>query len=98
MRDAASMTLEQRLGRVLNAGSVGSTVLLAAGLAGYFFRPGHVVTNALLNAGLLLLMATPVARVVVTAVGYLLNRDWLFAALALTVLGVLVAGIVIVAT
>lgn len=89
------LALEQRLGRVLNAGGVVSTVLLAAGLVSFFVQPTHPVTDWLLHGGLVLLMATPVARVLVSTVGYLLDRDWFFATLALMVLSVLVAGVAI---
>lgn len=87
--------LEQRLGRVLGAGGAISTVLLAVGLVSFFIRPVHPATDQLLHAGLVLLMATPVARVVAAALGYLRHRDWFFATLALMVLCVLVAGVLI---
>lgn len=88
-------TLEHRLGRVLRAGGVVSTALLAAGLLAFFVAPTVSVTSWLLNAGLVLLMATPVARVMVATLGYLASRNWLFAALAFMVLCVLIVGVVI---
>jgi uncharacterized membrane protein len=96
--DASDWSLEEKLGKVLNAGGIVSTLLLAAGLAAFFMRPGHRVTDGLLNAGLLLLLATPVARVAVAATSYVQRGNWLFASLALTVLAVLVAGIIVAAT
>lgn len=66
---------------VLSAGLLASSAMLAAGLlAG---RPG------LLAAGIVLLMMTPVARVVVVTIDLLRQRDWVFAATSLWILGVL---------
>lgn len=94
----SDFAIEHRLGRVLGIGSVISTTLLAAGLLAFFLAPSLPVTGWLLNAGLLLLMATPVARVIVATLGYFLNRDWLFAVLAFLVLAVLTAGVWIAVT
>lgn len=66
---------------VLSAGLLASSVLLAVGLLAS--RP-H-----LLAAGIVLLMLTPVARVVVVTIDLLRQRDWTFAATSLWILGVL---------
>jgi uncharacterized membrane protein len=81
-------SLDARLGRVLGVGVVASTSLLAVGLVIAFFRPGPV-SSWLLQAGLVLLMATPVARVVVSAVEFARLREWFFAGACLGVLAVL---------
>lgn len=73
-----SHDLEGTLGRVLTFGTRVSTATLALGLAATFLAPGHRITHALLTAGLLVLLLTPVARVVVSVVGYLRDRDWPF--------------------
>jgi uncharacterized membrane protein len=70
--------LEATLGRVLTVGTRVSTVTLALGLAATFLAPGHHVTYGLLTAGLATLLLTPVARVVVSVVGYIRERDWPF--------------------
>ena len=44
---------------------------------------------ALLSLGVVLLMLTPLLRVVVLATGWFLRRDWRFALVALTVLSLL---------
>jgi Protein of unknown function (DUF1634) len=44
---------------------------------------------ALMDLGMLALMATPVLRVAVLTVGWCLERDWRFAAVAAVVLGLL---------
>jgi uncharacterized membrane protein len=49
--------------------------------------------EAVIEAGLLLLMLTPFARVVVLAAGWLVARDWAFAAVAVVVLLLLAISI-----
>jgi uncharacterized membrane protein len=70
--------LETSLARVLTFGTRASTITLALGLAAVFLAPGHRATHVLLTAGLLVLLLTPVARVAVSVVGYLRERDWPF--------------------
>ncbi len=52
-------------------------------------------TSGPLKWGILLLMLTPVARVVILTVGLLHERDFLFGLVSLFVLGVLLSGIVV---
>lgn len=49
--------------------------------------------SSLIQLGVLLLIATPVARVVVMAVAFLLERDRLYLAISLAVLGILLVGL-----
>jgi len=70
---------------VLTAGLMASAMSLLAGLA--LGRPGAM------RAGLMLLMLTPVVRVVILTVGLFVRRDWLFALVSLFVLSVLLSGI-----
>lgn len=49
---------------------------------------------ALLDLGLLMLILTPVLRVAVLAIGWAVERDWRFAAVAVAVLGLLGLGFV----
>ena len=86
--------LEKTLGRVLRAGVTLSTLALVAGLAAAAFSGGGALSTRLLTVGVLILIATPVARVVVSALAYLRQRDWTFALLTLIVLGELIASIV----
>jgi uncharacterized membrane protein len=85
-------TLEVRLGRVLGVGIVISTALLVVGLTLFMVWSGRT-SYWLLQAGLLILMATPVARVVVSAVEFVRLREWFFALASLGVLGVLATGV-----
>ena len=75
------VSLERTIEVVLTAGLLASAALLLAGLT--LHRP------ALLKWGILILMSTPVARVVVVTVGLLREKDWLFAAVSLWILAVL---------
>ena len=71
---------------MLRLGVTGSSVCLAAGLALSFFDGGAGAARALLHTGIIVLLATPVARVFVSMSEYALQRDWVFAGLTLTVL------------
>ena len=84
---------EAALGRLLGIGVVASSGCLAAGLVIALARPPGGPQALLLRAGLLLLMATPAARVILSAVTYLRRRDWAFATLTLVVLLELVASV-----
>lgn len=91
-RDAGR--LERMLGWVLRAGSILSTALLAVGLGLAFVNLG-AGADVYLNAGLVVLMATPVARVIVSVVEYAGERDWTFVALTSTVLLVLAGSLLV---
>ena len=84
--------LERTIGVVLRAGVIASSLALAIGLVLQFVNaPG---AEPLLHAGILTLLATPVARVVVSIVGYVRERDWAFATLTAVVLLELLASAV----
>lgn len=86
--------LERLLGRVLRFGVTTSSVVLGVGLALSFVSGWAHLAGVLLTGGLIVLMATPVARVVVSVVQYLVARDWVFVALTTTVLVELLASLV----
>jgi uncharacterized membrane protein len=50
-------------------------------------------SEGIIQLGLLLLIATPVARVVLATAGFALERDWLYVSVSLIVLVVLVASL-----
>jgi uncharacterized membrane protein len=77
--------LEQILGRLLGIGVKASSVCLTAGLLMTFAGGNQTVARALLTAGIVVLLATPVARVGTSTVGYASRRDWLFVMLTLVV-------------
>lgn len=84
MKGAAS-ALDRLIEGLLSVGVVLAGLLLLAGLLR--------TDPALLRAGLLLLMFTPVARVVVVTVALLVERDWTFAAMSLWILLVLLSSL-----
>jgi uncharacterized membrane protein len=84
--------LEVLIGRVMRAGILASSLFLASGLVVFLLQPGRGL--ALLTAGVLVLIATPVVRVAVSIVEYVAERDWLFASLTAVVLAELAASVV----
>ena len=85
--DSPSLTrLEVRLGHLLVTGAIASAALLAVGL-GLWLSNSHMVTAVwLLNAGLVVLMSTPILRVLVSFREYVVMRQWFFAAVTAVVL------------
>jgi uncharacterized membrane protein len=79
--------LERATESVLTGGLVLSGALLLGGLL--------TGAPAALHAGVIILMLTPVARVLVLTVGLLQERDWLFGAVSFFVLSVLASGIAV---
>jgi len=49
--------------------------------------------QSIIQLGLLLLIATPIARVAFSVAAFALERDWLYVAVTLVVLGVLLFGL-----
>jgi len=94
MNQPSTVRLEVLIGEVLRFGTIASTLLFAIGLlmalAGYQAGLGEV----LLQAALIILLATPAARVVVSIIEYVRERDWLFVVLTLVVLAALGGSVV----
>jgi len=82
------------LGKTLGWGTILATVLLALGLLLSLARVESRLSSSLAHAGLIVLMCTPVARVVVSVGEYARQRDWTFLTLTLTVLGMLLLSLV----
>ena len=89
-----SPRMERVVGTVLRGGVVASSACLTIGLLLSLLTHGGTLANWLLNAGIVILLATPVARVVVSTGEYVIERDWQFAALTTIVLLELVASAV----
>jgi uncharacterized membrane protein len=86
--------LELAVGRVLQIGVSVSAAALVAGFVAAGVAGADGVSSRLLTFGVLVLIATPVARVALSVVSYARGRDWTFALLTLIVLAELVASIV----
>lgn len=87
---AGDAQLEILLGRVLRIGVLTSTVCLVVGLGLALVDPG--TSPLLLQVGILLLIATPAARVVLSVVEYAIAGDRPFVILTSLVLLELIAG------
>jgi uncharacterized membrane protein len=86
--------LELAVGRVLRLGIAASSVCLGVGLALALSGADAGLARPLQTIGLIILLATPVARVAVSAVEYAREHDWLFVTLTLVVLLELAASVV----
>lgn len=53
----------------------------------------HLDPLAIMQFGLLLLIATPIARVVFSLLGFLVQRDWMYVVFTTIVLGLLLFGL-----
>ena len=56
--------------------------------------PLHLSGKSIIQFGLLLLIATPVARVIFSFIGFVIERDYLYMALTLIVLAVLLYSLI----
>jgi uncharacterized membrane protein len=70
--------LELMLGRLLFAGVMSSAVCLAVGLVLTVVAGHSTAANIILTVGLVILMITPLARVVTSLAVYVRMRDWFF--------------------
>jgi uncharacterized membrane protein len=86
MVDSDNSRLDRAVGRVLNVGVTASSACLAIGLGLSMSAVTAGAAHLLLNAGLVVLMATPVGRVVISVREYALERDWPFVLLTTIVL------------
>jgi uncharacterized membrane protein len=87
---AGDSQLEILIGRVLRIGVFASTACLAVGLVLALIDPA--LAPWLLNVGILLLIATPAARVVLSIVEYAIAGDRTFLILTTIVLLELLSG------
>jgi hypothetical protein len=78
--------LERRLGRLFVAGLTLSAGSLVCGLGVYLLTSDPSTTPWLLSTGLMILMATPLLRVIVSAIEYVRIRDWFFVLTTVAVL------------
>ena len=92
--ESPAARLERVIGRVLRAGVMVSTVCLSVGLLLSLASGGGAASGVLLNAGIIVLLATPVARVIISTIQYIHDRDWQFATLTIIVLLELAASAV----
>ena len=77
--------LERSLGRLLQAGVFSSAACLAVGLVAWMAAGPSPAATLALTIGLVILMSTPILRVVVSLVAYVRMRDWFFVITTITV-------------
>src|SRR4051812_38849051 len=85
--------LEHTIGIALRAGVTISSICLGAGLILALVR-GPGTADVLLAAGVVILLATPVARVLISIIEYVREHDWTFVVLTAIVLIELMASAV----
>jgi len=93
MDEEALDRLETNLGSLLFVGVATAASLLLIGLVLWALDATATFATWLLNAGLIVLMATPILRVVVSIVEYARAKDWFFVTTTLAVLTVLLVSI-----
>ena len=81
--------LERQVGRLLFGGVASAAICLAAGLVVWIMGDSPAAANRILSAGLVILMITPIARVVISFVVYVRMRDWFFVGTTMMVFVVL---------
>ncbi len=84
--DNGTARLEGRLGQLFVAGLTLSASALACGLALFLTVPDSSLARTLLSAGLMILMATPLMRVLFSVIEYARIRDWFFVVVTAVVL------------
>jgi uncharacterized membrane protein len=89
--EEAIARLEIQLGRLLFAGIMSAASCLADGLGLWMAGVSHLA-NVLLTKGLIVLMVTPIARVIASMIVYVRMRDWFFVATTFLVFAVLIAA------
>jgi uncharacterized membrane protein len=89
---AGKKAIELVLARLLRIGSLLAAALLAAGIA-LMLLGQTTIAPRLITAGLLVLLGTPVMRVVAAAMIFVKEKDWHFALFSLVVLCAMAAGI-----
>jgi uncharacterized membrane protein len=85
MTDPRLSAIERLLSRLMLAGITSSAISLLLGLVVLLVSPGAAVGTAIVTFGLMVLMATPALRVIVTVVESIRLRDWFFVATAIAV-------------
>lgn len=78
--------------RLFSITGMATTVLLVLGLAASGLQPGSPWPVRIIQAGLLMLMVTPITRVGVACVGYVREGDRLSALLTAAILVLVAAG------
>jgi uncharacterized membrane protein len=93
MNERSTARLEVLIGEVLRFGTAASSGLFAIGLLMALAGFRVDLAQVLLEAALIILLATPAARVVVSIIEYIREGDWTFVVLTLVVLAALAGSL-----
>jgi len=91
-RDARLERLETTLGHLLRTGVMSAAACLAVGLIVWIAAGSTPLANGILTAGLVVLMVTPLMRVIVSLVAYARMRDWFFVTTTVLVFAMLLVA------
>jgi uncharacterized membrane protein len=91
MSQVREPAFDRAVALVLRVGAFGCFLIMLAGLMVGFFVPGRI-PQEIERAGVLLMLATPVVRVLVAGVLFLREKDWKFGAISFGVLAILLLG------
>jgi len=92
MTDERLDRLETTLGRLLRTGVMSAAACLAAGLIAWIATGPTRLATTTLTVGLVILMMTPLMRVIVSLVAYARMRDWFFVTTTLLVFAMLLVA------
>lgn len=91
----SDIDLDGALYRVLRYGVVLSALVLALGMAALYAEPASPLGDGLLVAGIFVLFATPVLRVVVSAAAFILEGNRVYAVITIIVLADIMFAILV---
>lgn len=89
-RDEQLHQLEEKIVAILRLGVIISAVLLSLGLALGLLKLAPA--TSVMKAGLVILLLTPIFRVVATFFAYIWAKDWVYVLISAIVLTILAAG------
>ncbi len=99
---------ERWIALLLRAGVLSAAAVVAIGEIGFLVNYGYTVENfrvfpqnrehetewiRVIRLGLMILIATPVARVALSIFAFALERDWIYVAITILVLAILLYGL-----
>jgi uncharacterized membrane protein len=91
MSQVREPAFDRAVALVLRIGAFGGFFIMLAGLMAGLFVSGHVPVD-IERAGVLLMLATPVVRVVVACILFFWEKDWKYGWISLGVLVILMLG------
>jgi uncharacterized membrane protein len=91
-REERLLDLEERIARILRIGVIIAASLMGAGLAMALAGFGGLLSSRLMLFGLIVLVGTPIFRVMAALVAYLWAGDKVYAIISAIVLAIIAVG------